>query len=94
MPFGDVDLWEEHGLPVAGDDAYPVAIRFGPDGELDRPEAAALLRQFEDDSMALWRYGRALWTFRQEGDGLASRDRLRQALRANRRVPKYLTGEE
>ena len=26
MPFGDVDLWEEHRLPVAGPSAYPVAI--------------------------------------------------------------------
>jgi hypothetical protein len=40
MPFGDVDLWEEHHLPVAGPTAYPVAIWFGPDGQLRRPRAA------------------------------------------------------
>ncbi|MBI4607856.1 MAG: tetratricopeptide repeat protein [Candidatus Rokubacteria bacterium] len=54
-------------------------------------EAGALLGQFEDDGMALWQYGRA---FRREGDSGAARESLRQALRANRRVPKYLTGEE
>jgi hypothetical protein len=29
VPFGDADLWEDHRLPVAGDEAYPCAIRFG-----------------------------------------------------------------
>ena len=42
MPFGDVDLWEEHRLPVAGPSAYPVAIWFGPDGQHRRPRAAEL----------------------------------------------------
>ncbi len=42
MPFGDVDLWEEHRLPVAGPSAYPVAVWFGPNGQLRRPGAAEL----------------------------------------------------
>lgn len=42
MPFGDVDLWEDHGLPVAGDQAYPVAIRFGPKGKVVRPDPRVL----------------------------------------------------
>jgi hypothetical protein len=42
MPFGDVDLWEDHDLPVAGPSAYPVAVWFGPDGELRRPGAPML----------------------------------------------------
>ena len=42
MPFGDADLWEEHGLPVAGDDAYPIAIEFKPGGPPRRPDAGAL----------------------------------------------------
>jgi tetratricopeptide (TPR) repeat protein len=42
MPFGDVDLWEEHHLPVAGPSAYPVAAWFGPDGGLRRPRAKEL----------------------------------------------------
>ena len=42
MPFGDVDLWEEHRLPVAGPSAYPIAVWFGPNGQLRRPRAAEL----------------------------------------------------
>jgi tetratricopeptide (TPR) repeat protein len=42
MPFGDVDLWEEHRLPVAGPSAYPVAVCFAPNGQLRRPPAAEL----------------------------------------------------
>jgi tetratricopeptide (TPR) repeat protein len=55
-------------------------------------EAGELLRQYENDASALWQYGWALWSFRQEGDSRAARDRLRDAVKANRRVPKYLTG--
>lgn len=53
-------------------------------------EAGVLLKQFEDDPTALWLYGRALWMFRREGDSPSARARLREALRANRRVSKYL----
>jgi tetratricopeptide (TPR) repeat protein len=42
MPFGDVDLWEDHGLAVAGPSAYPVAMWYGPDAELRRPRAQEL----------------------------------------------------
>jgi tetratricopeptide (TPR) repeat protein len=42
MPFGDVDLWEEHHLPVAGSSAYPIAAWYGPDGDLRRPRAEQL----------------------------------------------------
>jgi tetratricopeptide (TPR) repeat protein len=41
LPFGDVDLWEDHGLPVAGDDAYPMAVLFSEDG-VRRPDARTL----------------------------------------------------
>jgi hypothetical protein len=41
LPFGDADLWEDHGLPIAGDDAYPLAIRFG-GAEVQRPDARTL----------------------------------------------------
>jgi tetratricopeptide (TPR) repeat protein len=57
-------------------------------------EAGALLTQYEDDASALWEYGWALWVFRREGDSQAARERLRLALKANRRVPKYLMGQE
>ena len=55
-------------------------------------EAAALLDRYDEDAGAVWRYGHALVTFRREGDSAAARDRLREALRANRRVAKYLGG--
>jgi tetratricopeptide (TPR) repeat protein len=42
MPFGDVDLWEDHGLPAAGPSAYPVAMWYGPGGKLRRPRAQEL----------------------------------------------------
>ena len=41
LPFGDADLWQDHGLLVAGPTAYPLAIWFGPD-ELRRPNAREL----------------------------------------------------
>jgi tetratricopeptide (TPR) repeat protein len=55
-------------------------------------EAAALLDRYAEDAVAVWRYGHALVTFRREGDSAAARDRLREALRANRRVARYLAG--
>ena len=42
LPFGDADLWADHGLPVAGDAAYPVAIQFTPGGKAHRPDARVL----------------------------------------------------
>jgi hypothetical protein len=42
LPFGDADLWEEHGLPVAGDDTYPLAIQFRPGRIPRRPDARVL----------------------------------------------------
>jgi tetratricopeptide (TPR) repeat protein len=41
LPFGDVDLWQDHDLIVAGPTAYPLAVWFGPD-ELRRPDAREL----------------------------------------------------
>lgn len=66
----------------------PVLLAAGRDDE-----AGALLEQFGDDISATWTYGWALWTFRREGDSRVARDRLRAAVRANRYVPKYLTGK-
>src|SRR6266404_9002013 len=42
MPFGDVDLWEDERLAVAVPSAYPVAMWFGPGGELRRPRPKEL----------------------------------------------------
>jgi tetratricopeptide (TPR) repeat protein len=66
----------------------PALLATGRDGE-----AGALLQQFEDDVSAAWKYGWALWAFRREGDSQLARDRLREAVRANRHVPKYLSGK-
>ena len=55
-------------------------------------EALALVDQFADDPSAVWRYGRALVTYRREGESTAAATRLREALRSNRRVAKYLLG--
>jgi tetratricopeptide (TPR) repeat protein len=57
-------------------------------------ETAALLAQFDDEPTALWRYGRALAVFRREGDSRAARECLRAALRSNRHVPQYVTGDD
>ena len=66
-----------HALILAGRDA----------------ETPALLAQFDDEPTALWRYGRALAVFRREGDSPTARQCLRAALRSNRHVPRYLTGD-
>jgi tetratricopeptide (TPR) repeat protein len=42
IPFGDADLWEDHGLLVAADQAYPVALQFGPKAKVVRPDAKVL----------------------------------------------------
>jgi tetratricopeptide (TPR) repeat protein len=57
-------------------------------------EAGGLLAQFAEEPAALWRYGRALWIFRREGDGRAARHCLQEALRTNRHVPAFLTGDK
>ena len=56
-------------------------------------DAGTLLQQFADDVSATWKYGWALWTFRREGDSQPARDRLREAVRANHHVVRYLTGK-
>jgi tetratricopeptide (TPR) repeat protein len=44
IPGADLALWEEHSLPVAGDDAYPLLVGHGPGDTVIRPPAA-MLRQ-------------------------------------------------
>jgi len=63
--------------------------------ELERDaDAAALWKQYEEEGSALWRYARALITFRQEGDTAKAGEHLKTALKTNRYVPKYLLDEE
>jgi tetratricopeptide (TPR) repeat protein len=42
LPFADVDLWQDHGLPVAAPNAYPLAADFGADDSVRRPSAREL----------------------------------------------------
>jgi tetratricopeptide (TPR) repeat protein len=57
-------------------------------------ETAVLLDLFGDDPSPFWLYGRALLVFRREGDSQSARECLRRALRTNRHVPQYLTGDD
>ncbi len=41
-PFSDLDLWQEHVFPVAGPEAYPVAMWFGASGRVARPNSREL----------------------------------------------------
>jgi len=41
-PFSDLDLWEEHGFPLAASGAHPLAAWFGPSGRMRRPDAREL----------------------------------------------------
>ncbi len=42
LPFADVDAWQDHGLPAAAPDAYPLAADFAVDGSVRRPSAREL----------------------------------------------------
>jgi tetratricopeptide (TPR) repeat protein len=42
LPFVDVDLWQDHSLPVAAPNAYPLAADFAVDGSVRRPSAREL----------------------------------------------------
>jgi tetratricopeptide (TPR) repeat protein len=42
LPFAEVDAWQDHGLPVAAPDAYPLAADFAIDGSVRRPSAREL----------------------------------------------------
>lgn len=42
LPFGDADLWEDESLPVASDQAYPLAMCYDPRGKHRRPQPDTL----------------------------------------------------
>ena len=42
LPFADVDLWEEHHLTVADDDAYPCLVCHDPRRGVTRPDTSRL----------------------------------------------------
>jgi tetratricopeptide (TPR) repeat protein len=55
-------------------------------------KAGKLLKQFNDDAMAVWTYGEALLAFRLDGESVTSEKLLKQAITANRHVSQYLLG--
>jgi hypothetical protein len=42
IPLRDADLWEDHALPVAAENAYPAALRYEERGRVRRPGAEVL----------------------------------------------------
>ena len=54
-------------------------------------EASELLKQYKDDTSAMWCYSKALLAFRQKGDTAAARKLLKKALDVNRYVAEYLS---
>ena len=57
-------------------------------------DARQLLAQYADDASAVWLYSRALLAFRQAGASAEANAELREALKQNKHVPRYLTGEK
>ncbi|MBN1796578.1 MAG: hypothetical protein JW804_07890 [Sedimentisphaerales bacterium] len=58
-------------------------------------EAAELLNEYKDDKyLAIWRYTKALLSFREKGDTKIARKYLKEALEVNKYVPMYLVGDE
>jgi hypothetical protein len=55
-----------------------------------KDEAGRLLAEYEDDTQALWPYGRLLWRYRGDGDAESTRDAFAGAVGANPHVVQYL----
>lgn len=63
--------------------------------ERDRDgEARALLKQYEDDGMAMWAYSAALLCYRKEGDTAPARELIQGALDGNPHIPRFLLGKK
>ncbi len=93
LPFGDVDAWEDHDLPVAGPDAYPYPVRLPRRAHdpLTRPDAARLhdleavlraLADSTDDDFDSGRWTRRVETSRGPVDVRLSLPRLLEAAAA------------
>ncbi|MBI5723265.1 MAG: hypothetical protein HZA50_04855 [Planctomycetes bacterium] len=81
IPFGDSDLWEDHGLPVAGEDAYPVAMHVDSSMRMRRPGADVLnfmeglmraLAETTEDELDSGRWTRRVATFNGPVDYILS----------------------
>jgi tetratricopeptide (TPR) repeat protein len=60
----------------------------------DDAHVEKLLRQFPEDAMALFAYGRALHAYRTQGNSKQARKLLATALNENPHVPTYLLGKK
>lgn len=67
----------------------PRLIELGRDQDAER-----LFKEFEDDSMAVWMYSRALLDFRKYGDSPTANTSLKEAMDENKHVPSYLLGRK
>ena len=57
-------------------------------------EAGSLLAEYKGNLQAIWPYARAIWMFRRQGDSIAAREALQDAIRKNRHVIGYLLDPE
>ena len=94
LPFGDVDAWTDHGLPVGAADAYPRPGLVEPDGGLTRPDAARLafleavlraLAASNDDDFNSGRWTRTVETATGPVEVRLSMPRLLEAIAAGSR---------
>ncbi len=71
------------------DELLPLLIELGRDKDADK-----LVTKYVDDHMASMTYGRALLTFRKDGDSSAANRALEKAKECNKHVPSYLLGKK
>ena len=62
--------------------------------EKDYSKAKALLDRYDEDFLSDWSYNKALQVFCDEGETQEAKRRLKNAIKKNPHVPKYLLGEK
>ena len=62
--------------------------------EKDYAKAKALLDDYDEDFLSDWSYNKALQVFAEEGESKEAKRRLKNAVKKNPHVPKYLLGEK
>jgi tetratricopeptide (TPR) repeat protein len=102
IPFGDADIWEDHNLPVATPDAYPIAMSYEPKRKHRRPGPDILvfleglmraLAQTTEEEIDSGRWEKKVPTFRGEKQFVLSLpDFLRTVDKATRDKAKIRRG--
>jgi tetratricopeptide (TPR) repeat protein len=103
--FGLADTLAERGDATAAIEHFQALLQLNPNDNqgaryrllsvllgANRLDEAEALLGAHDDASALWSYGSVLAALKN-GERRLARTRLRAALRTNRHVPKYLTGQ-